>query len=68
MPRQFHEQGGIIRGQHQSVVLAHELHARLTYADIEEVFQSGLHEFLTACLADIDELGNRIQRAYLGTV
>ncbi len=59
-----------IRGQSDQAAkrLAHELHARLTYADIEEVFQSGLHEFLTACLADIDELGNRIQRAYLGTV
>ena len=59
-----------IRGQSDQAAkrLAHELHARLTYADIEEVFQSGLHEFLTACLADIDELGNRIQRAYLGAV
>jgi len=35
-----------IRGQSDQAAkrLAHELHARLTYADIEEVFQSGLHE------------------------
>ncbi len=48
--------------------LAGELHARLTHADIEEIFQSGLHEYLEACLDDVGELGNRIQRAYLGTV
>ena len=48
--------------------LAYELHARLSYADIEEVFQNGLHEFLTAVLHDIGELGGRIQRAYLGAV
>jgi uncharacterized alpha-E superfamily protein len=48
--------------------LAYELQARLTYADIEEVFQNGLHEFLTSCLEDIGELGSRVQRAYLGMV
>lgn len=48
--------------------LAGELHARLTHADIEEIFQGGLHEYLTNCLADINELGSRIQRAYLGVV
>jgi uncharacterized alpha-E superfamily protein len=59
-----------IRGQSDFAAkrLASELHARLTYADIEEVFQSGLHEFLTACLKDINELGSRVQRAYLGLV
>ncbi len=48
--------------------LAGEMHARLTHADIEEIFQSGLHEYLETCLDDIGDLGNRIQRAYLGTV
>jgi len=48
--------------------LAYELHARLTHADIDEIFQDGLHEYLTQCLEDIGVLGNRIQRAYLGTV
>jgi uncharacterized alpha-E superfamily protein len=47
--------------------LASELHARLTNADIDEIFQDGLHEYLTECLADIHELGARIQRAYLGS-
>jgi uncharacterized alpha-E superfamily protein len=59
-----------IRGQKDESAkrLAYELHARLSYADIEEVFQGGLHEYLTAVLADINELGNRVQRAYLGSV
>jgi len=59
-----------IQGEHDRAAkrLAYELHARLTHADIEEIFQSGLHEYLTGCLADFSELGNRIQRAYLGAV
>ena len=59
-----------IRGQKDESAkrLAYELHARLSYADIEEVFQDGLHEFLAAVLSDIGELGERIQRAYLGAV
>ena len=56
------------QGDQAAKRLAGELHARLTFADIEEIFQDGLHEYLTAALADIDELGSRIQRAYLGTV
>jgi len=46
--------------------LAGEIFVRLTNADIEEIFQGGLHEYLTACIADMQELGLRIQRAYLG--
>lgn len=59
-----------IRGQggQSAKRLAYELHARLSYADIEEVFQGGLHEYLTEVLADIGELGSRVQRAYLGAV
>ncbi len=59
-----------IRGQKDEAAkhLAAELHARLAYADIEEVFKSGLHEYLTGVLEDIGELGERIQRAYLGAV
>ena len=59
-----------IRGQKDESAkrLAYELHARLSYADIEEVFQGGLHEYLTGVLDDINELGNRVQRAYLGSV
>ena len=59
-----------LRGQNDQAAkrLAYELHARLSYADIEEVFQGGLHEYLDGVLADIGELGNRIQGAYLGAV
>jgi len=56
------------QGDQSAKRLAYELHARLSYADIEEVFQGGLHEFLGAVLADVGELGSRIQRAYLGAV
>jgi len=58
-----------IQGQDRAAKrLASELHARLTHADIEEIFNGGLHEYLSECLEDIGELGNRIQRAYLGMV
>ncbi|MEI6721830.1 MAG: alpha-E domain-containing protein [Betaproteobacteria bacterium] len=59
-----------IEGQHDKGAkrLAGELHVRLTHADIEEIFQAGLHEYLETCLDDIGELGSRIQKAYLGTV
>ena len=57
-----------IEGQDRAAKrLASELHARLTHADIEEIFQGGLHEYLTECIADMHELGTRIQKAYLGT-
>jgi uncharacterized alpha-E superfamily protein len=45
--------------------LAAELHARLYYGRIEEVVDEGLDEYLNGFLADIYELGARIQRAYL---
>jgi uncharacterized alpha-E superfamily protein len=47
--------------------LAGEIFVRLTNADIEEIFQDGLHEYLTECIAGMSELGTRIQRAYLGS-
>ena len=47
--------------------LASVLHAGLVNADIDEIFQDGLHEYLTQSLSDIFELGQRIQRAYLGS-
>jgi uncharacterized alpha-E superfamily protein len=58
------------RGENDAAAkrLGYELHARLTHADVEEIFSNGLHEYLAACLEDIAELGSRIQRAYLGTV
>jgi uncharacterized alpha-E superfamily protein len=48
--------------------LAAELQARLVHGDIEEIFLGGLHEYLTDFLADVNDLGQRIQRAYLGVL
>ncbi|HTQ77743.1 MAG TPA: alpha-E domain-containing protein [Burkholderiales bacterium] len=57
-----------IEGQDRAAKrLASEIFARLSNADIEEIFRGGLHEYLERCLADVFELGNRIQHAYLGT-
>ena len=48
--------------------LSAEMQARLVHGDIQEIFQGGLHEYLTDFLDDISELGYRIQRAYLGAL
>lgn len=48
--------------------LAAELQARLVHGDIKEIFRGGLHEYLTDFLDDVNELGQRIQRAYLGAL
>jgi uncharacterized alpha-E superfamily protein len=58
-----------LQGQHDRAArrLAGEIFVRLTNADIEEIFQDGLHEYLTGCIDDMSELGTRIQRAYLGS-
>ena len=48
--------------------LAGELQARLVHGDIDEIFRGGLHEYLTEFLEDIHELGQRIERAYLGAI
>ncbi len=45
--------------------LAAEVHARLHYARIDEVFDDGVQEFLQAFLSDMYELGSRIHSAYL---
>lgn len=59
-----------IEGQkdHGAKRLAGELNVRLTHSDMEEIFASGLHEFLAVCIRDLSELDNRIQHAYLGVV
>ena len=65
---QIDEALGRVKGQndHPPKRLAAELQARLTHADIDEIFNGGLHEYLMQFLRDINELGRRIQRAYLG--
>ena len=59
-----------IQGQHDHAAkrLAAEILARLTFSDIEEIFDTGVHQYVDSCLADINELTLRIQRAYLGAI
>jgi uncharacterized alpha-E superfamily protein len=59
-----------VEGQndHSARRLSAELQARLVHGNIEEIFRGGLHEYLTDFLDDMSELGQRIQRAYLGSL
>ncbi len=41
------------------------LHSRLTYRRIDDIYQSGLHEFLREFIDKTGELSNEIARAYL---
>jgi uncharacterized alpha-E superfamily protein len=45
--------------------IAGELHARLRYGRIQDIFQSGLHEFLTDFVSRSTMLGNEIANLYL---
>jgi uncharacterized alpha-E superfamily protein len=45
--------------------LAGKLHANLQFAEIEDILEQGLHEFLTEFLASIEELGNGIMCDFL---
>jgi uncharacterized alpha-E superfamily protein len=44
---------------------AGKLHAELKFGDIDEIMESGLHEYLTRFLQQTFELGNRISRDFL---
>jgi uncharacterized alpha-E superfamily protein len=45
--------------------LAGQIHSRLTYGKIDEIFQRGLHEFLTEFIDQNVELGGHISQQYL---
>jgi uncharacterized alpha-E superfamily protein len=45
--------------------LAGEIHAHLHFGRIEDIYASGLHEYLTVFLASTDALGREIRNAYL---
>jgi len=45
--------------------LAGEMHAKLCYSRIENIFQTGLHEFLTEFIDRMIMLGSEISRLYL---
>jgi uncharacterized alpha-E superfamily protein len=67
---EIHNAIGRVHGQSDQPAkrLAAVLQARLVHGDIEEIFQGGLHEYLTDFLTDVNELGQRVQRAYLVTL
>lgn len=44
---------------------AEKLHAKLKFALIDDILEEGLHEFLTAFLAAIEQLGKRISADFL---
>ena len=45
--------------------LAGELHARVRYARIDQVFDTGLHEFLGGLRTDVATLSDEIGRQFL---
>jgi uncharacterized alpha-E superfamily protein len=45
--------------------LASDLHARLTYGDLDEVYQTGLYRYLDTFVRDTNRVGDAIQSAYL---
>ena len=44
---------------------AGEIDARLRFGRIDDIFQGGLHEFLTECIEDTNRLGAEIAKFYL---
>ena len=44
---------------------AGELHARIAYGSMDEIFGLGLHEFLTEFVEDSTDLGGQIQRDFM---
>jgi uncharacterized alpha-E superfamily protein len=49
----------------ESCRLAGDLHARLHYGLMDEIFQNGLHEFLMGFLQRNNELGSHIHKDFL---
>ncbi|MFL6715596.1 MAG: alpha-E domain-containing protein, partial [Burkholderiaceae bacterium] len=44
---------------------AGRLHAQLKFANIDDILEQGLHDYLERFLADINELGNGVSRDFL---
>lgn len=74
MPRSMHKcvnevyanLGELCNAQSKETVRrAGELHASLHYGRIEDIFEKGLHKYLTDFLARINDLGNRISQEFL---
>ena len=54
---------GGLRGECHRI--AGDMHARLRYGRIQDIFQSGLHEFLADFMERSIMLGNEISKLYL---
>jgi uncharacterized alpha-E superfamily protein len=52
-------------GSNQCERFAGKLRAELLYSDIRQIFEAGLHAYLTQFLARVFELGNLVARTYL---
>ncbi len=52
-------------GSNQCERFAGKLRAELVYSDIRQIFEAGLHAYLTQFLARVFELGNLVARTYL---
>lgn len=51
--------------QNECKRLAGELHSRLRYGKMQDIFQNGLHEFLSGFIDANNKLGAEVQRAFL---
>jgi uncharacterized alpha-E superfamily protein len=51
----------------ESKRLAGELHSRLRYGKMKEIFQHGLHEFLTDFIESNNQLGAEVHKTFLST-
>jgi uncharacterized alpha-E superfamily protein len=56
--------GGVYRSRRECHELAARLLRQLNHAQIEQIFQGGLHEFLTEFIDRNTELGGKISRQY----
>ena len=50
---------------HETERFAGKLHAELAFSSIDEILESGLHDYLIGFLAAINELGNRLSGDFL---
>ncbi len=51
--------------RHECHRIAGQVHSQLQFADANEIFQSGLHEFLSDFIVRNNRLGNEIARSYM---
>jgi uncharacterized alpha-E superfamily protein len=67
LQRSLHAISGSVPGTYANEAerLAGKMHERLTYDSIDEIFDSGLHNYLTEAQEMCRSIGDEITRAYL---